>query len=151
MADDSDDDFLLIEAAFRKSKLAHKLYHVPDGGRAIMYLEGVAPFHDRTKFPFPDLLILDVQMPGGNGFEVLGRLREQHHIRIPAVMFSSSNASRDIETALRLGAADYFVKPLTLQGMAELAKTIDQRWLRGKRPRQIEAERPEGDAKSDRG
>ena len=130
MADDCEDDFLLFEAAFRKSNLAHKLYHVPDGERALMYLEGVAPFHDRTKFPFPDLLILDVKMPGMNGFEVLGRLREQNNIQVPVLMFSSSNSPRDIEMSMRLGAAEYFVKPLSLAGMAELAKDINQRWLR---------------------
>jgi CheY-like chemotaxis protein len=149
VADDCEDDFLLLEVGFRKCNLAHKLYHVPDGERAIMYLEGMAPYHDRNKFPFPDLLILDVQMPNGNGFEVLERLQERHHIRIPVLMFSSSNAPRDIETSMRLGATDYLVKPLSLEGMGELATVIDERWLQRPQPRQMEVEGRESQKQKD--
>ena len=107
-----------------------------------MYLDGEAAYHDRDKFPFPDVLILDVKMPNGNGFEVLGRLRERQHIRIPVLMFSASDAPRDIAASMRLGARDYFVKPLSVQGMMDLAKSINERWLRGTVPPQVEVEKP---------
>jgi CheY-like chemotaxis protein len=129
VADDLTDDFLLLKAAFRKAGLPHRLVHVDDGDHAIMYLEGISPYCDRQRFPFPDLLILDVQMPNTNGFDVLTVLRKRPHIALPVVMFSSSNIVRDIQLAAELGAIHFFTKPLALSGMTELVKTIDERWL----------------------
>jgi CheY-like chemotaxis protein len=129
MADDLDDDFLLLKAAFRKAALPHTLVHVPDGDHAIMYLEGVPPFSDRYRFPFPDLLILDIQMPHGNGFHVLTILRARHELLVPVVMFSNSNIAQDIQTSMRLGAIHFFTKPISLKGMTQLAQTIHDRWL----------------------
>ena len=138
IADDSDDDFLLLKAAFRKAGLTHKLIHVHDGEQTMMYLQGTKPFHDRNTFPFPDLLMLDIKMPHGNGFEVLEELRKRPEIRLPVVMFSASSAQQDVQMAMELGAADYFVKPLSLQAMAELAATLNERWFKSGSPRSEE-------------
>ena len=81
-------------------------------------------------FPFPDLLMLDIKMPHGNGFEVLEALQKRPEIRLPVVIFSASSAQQDIQTAMGLGAKDYFVKPVSIHGMAELAKKLDERWLK---------------------
>ena len=129
VADDSEDDFLLLQAAFRTADLPHTLIHVPDGNQAIMYLQGLSPFSDRHRFPFPNFLVLDLQMPHGNGFEVLTFLRGQPELQVPALMWSSSDLVQDIQTSMQLGAHHFCTKPASLQGMVELAKTIHDRWL----------------------
>jgi CheY-like chemotaxis protein len=147
VADDSEDDFLLLRTAFTKAGLPHRLFHVGDGNHAIMYLEGIAPFSDRHRFPFPHLVILDIQMPNGNGFEVLSILRERPLIQAPVVMFSSSSIARDVRLAAELGAIHFFTKPISVGEMMELARTVDARWLsnRGKKAqRSASAARIEG-------
>jgi len=84
VADDSEDDFLLLKIAFSRVNFPHKLLHVLDGDHVITYLDGVSPFSDREHFPFPDLLILDIQMPYGNGFDVLTILSDRPAIQIRA-------------------------------------------------------------------
>jgi CheY-like chemotaxis protein len=130
VADDSSDDFLLIQAAFRKAGLPHELYHVIDGDQALAYLRREAPFEDAERFPFPDLMLLDLMMPRMSGFDVLALLRERPDLRIPViVMLSGSILPEDAQKALKLGAVDYFSKPTTLAALVELASTFHRRWL----------------------
>src|SRR6267154_1444608 len=77
----SSDDFLLIQAAFRKAGLPHELYHVIDGDQALAYLRREAPFEDAERFPFPDLMLLALLMPRMSGFDVLALLRERPDLR----------------------------------------------------------------------
>jgi CheY-like chemotaxis protein len=130
VADDCEDDFLLLKVSFRRAGLPHRLFHVEDGDHAIMYLEGSSAFSDRRRFPFPDLLVLDIQMPHGNGFQVLSILRNYPEIQVPVVMFSASNLPSDMQLAAELGATYFFTKPISLQATVELAQTMDERWLR---------------------
>jgi CheY-like chemotaxis protein len=144
IADDCDDDVLLLKAAFRKAGLSHRLTHVHDGEQTITYLKGAAPFEDRKTFPFPDLLMLDIKMPNLNGFDVLDALRNLPDLRVPVVIFSASGAHEDMETALGLGAAEYFVKPVSLSAMAELVRALDERWFKSGRVQELRESRPPG-------
>jgi len=141
IADDCDDDVLLLKAAFRQAGLSHKLTHLHDGYQTITYLKGTDPFQDREAFPFPDLLMLDLKMPQSDGFEVLATLRNRPEIRLPVVILSASAANGDMQTAMNLGAAEYVVKPLSLGSMAELAKALDERWFKSGLARQAREQR----------
>jgi len=95
------------------------------------YLKGADPFQDREAFPFPDLLMLDLKMPQADGFEVLATLRNRPpEIRLPVIVFSGSGAKEDMQTAFGLGAAEYFVKPVSLSSMAELVNVLNERWFK---------------------
>jgi len=131
VADDSGDDFVLIRQAFRRAGLPHKLDQVLDGEQALAYLMGEPPFSDRKQFPFPDLMLLDVMMPRATGFDVLSFLRERPDVPVPLiVILSGSVLPEDSKKALELGAKEYFTKPREIKGFTELARTIDERWLR---------------------
>lgn len=79
----------------------------------------------------PDLLLLDIAMPGTSGFELLSQLRGQDDADRPVViMLSSSEDPNDIERAYKLGAAGYIVKPTTLDGYRELASSVSCFWGR---------------------
>lgn len=141
VADDSDDDFLLLQKAFRLAGLKHELVRVRNGDAAITYLRGDSPFEDRQRWPFPDLLLLDEKMPGGSGFDVLRFLAEHQvetQMRVPAVLLSGSAAPQDVYKALELGAAEYISKPSGMSELVVMVQTIHHRWLAGCAKRVVE-------------
>lgn len=81
LCEDDPHDVLLTQIAFEKARLANPLQIVRDGEEAIAYLRGDGPFANRTRFPFPILLLLDLKMPKLDGFYVLQWLREQPESR----------------------------------------------------------------------
>src|SRR5687767_747677 len=89
LADDSEDDRMLFELAMRKVPGMQLVGTVLDGDQAISYLAGRNEFEDRKKFPFPDLVFLDLKMPRVTGFEVLDWLQNQEPKPFVAV-FSGS-------------------------------------------------------------
>jgi CheY-like chemotaxis protein len=80
----------------------------------------------------PDLVILDLNLPRENGFAVLEWLRQQQQFAsLPVVVYTSSVDAGDCAKAYRLGANDYVVKLSNLQGIANLARQLNEHWLRG--------------------
>jgi len=75
LAEDREDDILLIRRAFEKAGILNPLFIVRDGEKAMSYLEGKDRFSNREQFPLPGLLLLDLKMPKVDGFEVLSWLR----------------------------------------------------------------------------
>ena len=71
LVEDSPDDALLIQRAFRKANLANPVQLVRDGEEAVAYLSGKAPYDDRTRFPLPVFMLLDLKLPRRSGLEVL--------------------------------------------------------------------------------
>ena len=79
----------------------------------------------------PDLVILDINMPRKNGFEVLEELKNDPKLKqIPVIMLSCSERQEDINRAYQMGAAAYFTKPMTLETYLGLAQALDQYWGR---------------------
>jgi len=130
VAEDSEDDFTLLRIAFQKAGLAHHLSHVRNGEEAIRYITGESPFSDRAAYPFPELLLLDIMMPGTNGFDVLTFLRGHDAFKVPVIlMLSGSVVPEDAKKAIDLGATAYFSKPTEFTELIGLVKTIDHHWL----------------------
>jgi CheY-like chemotaxis protein len=129
VADDSQADFIMLQAAFSEAGLPHRLVRARDGLQTIEYFEGLAPFSDRSQFPFPDLLILDINMPRAGGIEVLRFLLDHQNLRVPIVLLSGSVPPSTVEQALQLGASEYFDKPDVPRDLVPLVQTIHSRWL----------------------
>ena len=131
IADDSDDDLLLISRAFQKANIPNPVYTVNGGNEAIAYLSGEGKYSDRRQFPLPDLFLLDLKMPGTNGLDVLAWLRKQpafHALRV--VVLTSSKQIHDVSQAFLLGANLFLVKPTDFQDFVELSKGLHTYWLR---------------------
>jgi CheY-like chemotaxis protein len=110
-AEDSPDDVIIFELALKRASLPLHLHQVHDGEEAIAWLCGDGHFADRTKYPLPDILILDLKMPRKSGFDVLEWLRESKRFeRMPVVILSSSDDPRDLKRAEELGVTKYFRK-----------------------------------------
>jgi CheY-like chemotaxis protein len=130
LAEDDENDVLLMRRAFSRVGISNPLDVVNNGEEAIAYLKGDGDFLDRGKFPLPCLMLLDLKMPKKNGFEVLGWLRAQGTLkRLLTVVLTSSKETRDINLAYDLGANSYLVKPADFQNLTALLKTLELYWF----------------------
>ena len=95
--------------AFKLTNSGHQVIRAQDGEQAMKLAQ-----HD-----IPDLIMLDVMMPGLSGFEVLRRLKADSTLRsVPVIMVTAKGHERDVLSGLRGGAVDYVVKPFSLKELA---------------------------------
>jgi len=129
-AEDEENDVLFLERAFKLAGSTHTLKAVPDGAQALEYLTGEGIFADRTRHPFPDLILLDINMPKKSGFDVLEWLRSQpRYNSLPALILTSSSRPEDMEKARQLGADDYLLKPSDPLKLVEVVRSLQEHWL----------------------
>ncbi len=130
LAEDDENDVLLMKRAFVKARLANPLQVVRNGDEAIKYLEGSSQYNDRHQFPFPCLLLLDLKMPKKGGFEVLQWIRSNPEVRrLIVVILTASNQTPDINRGYELGANSYLVKPPDMDTLLEMLRTVQGYWL----------------------
>lgn len=136
LVEDDENDAFLIERAFAKTNSAARFNIASDGREALRYLLGEDQYADREKYPLPDLILLDLNLPRVPGLEVLRALRAEPNLkRMIVVILSSSPVESDIEQAYDLGANSYLTKPNALEGFQELAEDVCRYWLkRNKKP-----------------
>lgn len=111
LVEDSEDDVFFMQRAFRRAGLKNPLMVVNDGEQAIEYLSGQHAFADRARYPFPDLIFLDLKMPGLNGFDVLRWIRHERKSDVRVAVLTSSPEEIDRQKARELGADCYLLKP----------------------------------------
>ena len=123
IAEDNEDDLLLLRRAFEKAMVPHPLYVVRDGSEAIDYLSAQGNYTDRDLYPFPALLLLDLKMPRQTGLDVLNWIRKRSVLSsLPVVVLSNSPERIDSDRCYELGARSYLVKPTDFAGLVELVK-----------------------------
>jgi len=129
LAEDDPNDVLLTERAFQKAGLQGALKVVRDGEQAIQYLNGGGNYADRSRFPLPFLLLLDLKLPGTDGFEVLRWVRGQPDVkRLLIIVLTSSNLQADVDRAYELGANSYLVKPVEFDHMVDMVRRFEAYW-----------------------
>ena len=131
LAEDSDDDVFLMERAYKKAKLTNPLKIVSDGEQALAYLKGEGVYADRSRYPFPGLMLLDIKMPRMNGLEVLSAIRQDPQLRrLVVIVLTASNLEQDVNLAFDLQANSYLVKPSDTDGMVDTLDKVKDYWLR---------------------
>lgn len=131
LVDDGADERLLFDRAGKKANVSFELQYAADGVDAVAYLSGQGDYQDRTRFPLPDLMVLDLNMPRMSGFEVLDWIRKHPVIReLPVIVFTSSSHDTDIKRAYQLTANSYLVKPMSLTALIDTIKMIDAYWVK---------------------
>jgi len=123
---DNDEAYeILMPHFFEKSGWQVSFIFLQDGEQAIDYLSGKDKYADRSKFPLPKMVLLDLKMPKVDGFEVLEWKSKQPQLaKLPVVVWSSSNLKQDKERAASLGAVDYIVKPIIGHELIEAIERI---------------------------
>jgi len=129
LVDDSENDLFLMRTAFKKAEFDASLYEVHNGEEAMAYLKGEGPYDDRMKFPLPTVVLLDLNMPIKNGFEVLDSVRIEIGLkRLAIIVLTASMRTEDVERAYDLGANAFLVKPSTMQGLIAMLRCLRD-WL----------------------
>ena len=142
IVEDREDDVLLMRKSFEKAGLPNPIKIVRDGEEALAYLSGEGKYASRDEYPLPSLILLDLKLPGMDGFEVLTWIRKQQGIRgIPVVVLTSSTQLRDVNRAYELGANSFFVKEFDFQNSVELTRLLQRYWLQ--KALKPESSRPE--------
>jgi CheY-like chemotaxis protein len=129
LVDDSENDLMLMRFAFKKAEFDNQLREVHNGEEAIAYLRGEDAFSDRNQYPLPAVMLLDLNMPMTNGFDVLTWAGTQPALkRLPIIILTASKRTEDVERAFDLGASSYLVKPTSLDDLTAMIRCLRD-WL----------------------
>lgn len=128
LADDNPADARLTAEGFKVAGLKHKITVVQDGQQVLDYLRRKLPY---AHVSLPDLILLDLNMPKKNGHEVLSEVKSDNDLKmIPIIVFTASDAERDINESYRLQANAYITKPIDLDEFIRLVRSIDEFWFK---------------------
>jgi len=130
LVEDNPMDVILTLDAFKEAKLKNNVHVARSGEDALDYLFGRGKFSDRDAFPLPSLILLDLKMPGIDGFEVLRQIKNTDILkRIPVIVLTSSKEEGDRTLSYDIGANSYLMKPVAFTGFIDVIKRIDDYWF----------------------
>lgn len=126
LVEDNEDDIVLITEAFAEAKLMNVISTVRDGEEALAYLRQEGKYQHVQR---PGLVVLDINMPKLNGFEVLEAMKADPHLRaMPVVMLTTSDREDDIIRSFADGACSYIRKPMNLDQFVQSVKDFELYW-----------------------
>ena len=130
LVEDSEDNVFLVRHAMHKAGITARLEVATNGEQAIEYLRGSNGYSDWHRFPLPSIVLLDLKMPGMSGFDVLQWIRQQSGLKaLRVAMLTSSDAPSEIKMAHDLGANIFLTKPVELERLIQIMKTLNEHWL----------------------
>ncbi|MEM9706053.1 MAG: response regulator [Pseudomonadota bacterium] len=126
VVDDSPADRLLISQAFKKAGDRIDLHLCSAGQDALDYLQARPPYQDARR---PSACLLDLKMPGVSGLDVLSEIKSDDRLRaLPVMMFSTSNRRSDVRASYERFASGYIRKPMDVDEMDDIARTLTHLW-----------------------
>ena len=130
VVEDDPEDRQLMKKALEVSHWANELHFVEDGEEALDYLYYRGKYSDPASAPRPGLLLLDLNLPKKNGLEVLQEIKADPTLRsLPVIVFTTSQATEDIQACYDVGANSYISKPNTFVGLVKAMQTLGQYWF----------------------
>lgn len=128
LIEDNPGDVRLTQEFLKDNKHLNKLFAVFDGDEGIKYLRKQEPYQNE---PFPSLVILDLNLPKKNGFEVLKEIKSDKELKhLPVIILTSSEAETDIQLCYDLHANCYISKPVDFEDFAKLFNSLIDFWCR---------------------
>ena len=128
--EDSDEDFEAFGRMIRKSCIANPIYRCIDGDDALDFLYHSGEYIDYAKAPRPAIILLDLNLPGTDGREVLKQIKQDDNLKtIPVVVFTTSSNPRDIEVCYRHGVNGYILKPIDINKLRRTLQVFIDYWF----------------------
>ena len=129
IADDSESDIFFLLRAFASSRVKNPVYVVRSGAEAIQYLAGEGKFANRSRFPLPKIVFLDLKMPPPDGLEVLRWKEKRRDLpRMLWVAMSNFDVVKTINEAYAAGATTFLTKPLDGADVRNLIEAFEEYW-----------------------
>jgi CheY-like chemotaxis protein len=130
LVEDSPEDFEATLRAFQKSGLKNTVLRCEDGDEALDYLHRRGKYADPDSSPRPGVILLDLNLPGTDGRQVLSEIKNSERLRdIPVVVLTTSADERDITACYRAGANSYIQKPVDIDGFMKAIERLNGYWF----------------------
>jgi len=130
LVEDSAEDAEATLRAFQKARLANPVYRVSDGDEALDYLFRRGSYVDAETAPQPSIVLLDLNLPGTDGREVLAEIKNAEHLRqIPVIVLTTSSEKEDIDACYAMGANSYIRKPVDTDGFLRAVQHLKDYWF----------------------
>jgi chemotaxis family two-component system response regulator Rcp1 len=143
LVEDNPADVRLTRLALQGGAIEKHLNLATDGEAALAFLRRQGPYADS---PRPDLILLDLNLPGKSGHEVLAEIKKDQSLRtIPTVVLTTSDRELDVKLSYELAANCYVTKPIGLKPFLQAVRKIEDFWIRtATLPREPDAEEASG-------
>ncbi len=128
--EDSPEDFEVLVRAFNKAEILLPLYRCKDGADALEFLFKRGRYENDPYAVSPAVILLDLNMPGTDGYEVLREIKTNRALFLtPVIVLSTSKSESDVKKSYELGANSYIQKPVDMEGYVRMAKMIKSYWF----------------------
>jgi DNA-binding response OmpR family regulator len=126
LLENSTDYLFQLDQGFRRSHIFNPLRVARYGNEAILYLKGVGIYSDRTHYPLPELIIIDLALPDGSGMAVLGWIRRQEEFNhVPVIILVDPGQNKTLQDAFDKGANAYYVKRDDFDSLARMVRCLE--------------------------
>ncbi len=122
LVEDNEDDYEATVRSLKKNHFLNPVHWCKSGREALDFLQ--------TGDNVPDLILLDLNMPGIDGRQVLATVKGDAVLRhIPVIVLTTSNDARDVDQCYDIGASTYIQKPVSFEGLTEAIRTMKDYWF----------------------
>jgi CheY-like chemotaxis protein len=130
VVEDSPEDYEVTLRALRRTGLPHRLLHCATGDEALDFLRRRGRFRDPADAPRPAMILLDLNLPGTDGREVLQEIKRTDELApIPVVVLTTSDDGRDVRACYEAGANSYVKKPIDLDAFMGAIERLSAYWF----------------------
>ena len=127
LVEDNEGDIFLVTDALEEGKIVNKVSVIKDGKEAIDFLEKKEKYQNAER---PDLILLDINLPKKNGFEVLEHIKSQKNLKqIPVIMLTTSSSEKDISMSYKNHANCFITKPVDVENFLKVVYSIENFWI----------------------
>jgi len=128
--EDSDEDFEAFSRVVKQQSVVNPIFRCTDGDDALDYLYGNGVYQDSHSFPLPAFILLDLNLPGTDGREVLKEIKQDENLKtIPVIVFTTSSNPKDIEVCYQYSVASYILKPIDIKKLVTTIQGFLNYWL----------------------
>lgn len=130
IVEDSIEDYELALRALREAGAGNPVYHCTDGDDALDFLYHKGAYKQIDSSPRPDIIFIDLNLPGTDGFDVLKEIKSDETLRrIPVIILTTSSDPKNIEDCYSVGANSYIRKPAELDEFMRMINSAKNYWF----------------------